>query len=268
MEASTIGPPPPSGSRGVLAETGDLAEFSGTAIAYTFRSGRYFAEVLRQCGILVVGTTLVICAMVTVVGGECGLFVVYGLRPIGATSFAGLATQVCGLREMWGYMFAYVFAAKVGCGLVAEIGSMRISDEIDALESIGVDPMRYVVATRLLAVWLTVPLIYALAMVFGTIGSYLVVVVQLHGVSVGQWLSLHFSTQTLGDNVLSIVKVTVIATFIALVGMYYGYRARGGPVGVGAGTARSMIVNLVMIHVVGAALTAIFWGRSRTPIGG
>jgi phospholipid/cholesterol/gamma-HCH transport system permease protein len=269
MEASTATPPITKPAQpGLLSETGDLAQFAAEAIRYVGGSWRYFAEILRQCGILIMGTTLVICGMVTIVGGECGLFVIYGLRPIGATSFAGLATAVCGVREMWGYMFAYVFAAKVGCGLVAEIGSMRISDEIDALESVGVDPMRYVVATRLLAVWMTVPFMYAIAMVFGTIGSYLVVVVQLHGVSLGQWISLHFASQTLGDNFLSILKVTVIATFIAITGMYYGYRARGGPVGVGAATARSMIVNLVMIHVVGAALTTIFWGRSKVPIGG
>jgi phospholipid/cholesterol/gamma-HCH transport system permease protein len=271
MEASTATPRARTGATiatGVLAEVGDLVGFSARAVVYAAGAGRYFAEILRQCGILVVGTTLVICAMVMVVGGECGLFVVYGLRPIGATSFAGLATAVCGVREMWGYMFAYVFAAKVGCGLVAEIGSMRISEELDALESVGVDPMRYVVATRLLAVWMTVPAMYAVAMVFGTIGSWLVVVVQLHGVSLGQWISVHFASQTLSDNLYAIVKVTVIATFIALVGMYYGYKARGGPVGVGAATARSMIVNLVMIHVVGAALTTVFWGDARTPIGG
>jgi phospholipid/cholesterol/gamma-HCH transport system permease protein len=165
-------------------------------------------------------------------------------------------------------MFAYVFAAKVGCGLVAEIGSMRISEEIDALESVGVDPMRYVIATRLLAVWMTVPFMYAIAMAFGTIGSYLVVVVELQGTSLGQWLTLHFASQSLLDNFLSILKVTVIATGIALVGMYYGYRAKGGPVGVGTATARSMIVNLVMIHVIGAALTTIFWGNAQVPIGG
>ncbi|HWF53885.1 MAG TPA: ABC transporter permease [Solirubrobacteraceae bacterium] len=269
--ATTTTPRPrqPPGTLGsLLTETGDLVGFSGRAIISTGASGRYFAEILRQAGILVMGTTLIIVLMVMVVGGECGLFVVYQLRPIGATAFAGLATQLCGVREMWGYMFAYVFAAKVGCGLVAEIGSMRISEEIDALESIGIDPMRYVVATRLVAVIVTVPLMYAVAMVFGTLGSYLVVVVELKGTSLGQWISLHFSSQTLGDNFLSIAKVTIIATFIALVGMYYGYKARGGPVGVGAATARSMIVNLVMIHVVGAALTTIFWGHARTPIGG
>jgi phospholipid/cholesterol/gamma-HCH transport system permease protein len=274
MEAGSIETPaaiaPPRSERtyGPLVEAGDLAAFAGRAVFDAAGASRYFAEILRQAGILVVGSTLVICGMVMIVGGECGLFVVYGLRPLGATSFAGLATQICGLREMWGYMFAYVFAAKVGCGLVAEIGSMRISEEIDALESVGVDPMRYIVATRLLAVWMTVPFMYAVAMVFGTIGSWLVVVVQLHGTSLGQWISVHFATQTLGENLLSILKVQIIATFIALVGMYYGYRARGGPVGVGAATARSMIVNLVMIHVVGAALTTIFWGHAETPIGG
>jgi phospholipid/cholesterol/gamma-HCH transport system permease protein len=271
MEAATSSAPvrePPSAVGAALSEAGDLAGFSGAAVFHAAGSGRYFAEILRQCGILITGTTLVIVVMVMVIGGECGLFVVYSLRPIGATSFAGLATNLCGVREMWGYMFAYVFAAKVGCGLVAEIGSMRISEEIDALESIGVDPMRYVVATRLLAVWMTVPFMYAVAMVFGTIGSWLVVVVQLHGVSLGQWITVHFSSQTLTDNFLSVTKVVVIATFITLVGMYYGYKARGGPVGVGAATARSMIVNLIMIHVVGAALTTMFWGKARTPIGG
>src|ERR1700704_6142685 len=112
MESSAFPPEPPvkrAATVGALVETGDLVSFAGRAIVHAAGSGRYFAEILRQCGILVVGTTLVICAMVMIVGGECGLFVVYGLRPIGATSFAGLATQICGLREMWGYMFSYVF---------------------------------------------------------------------------------------------------------------------------------------------------------------
>jgi phospholipid/cholesterol/gamma-HCH transport system permease protein len=170
---------------------------------------------------------------------------------------------------MWPYMFAYIFAAKVGCGLVAEIGSMRISDEIDALESVAVDPMTYIVATRLLAVWMTVPLIYVVAMVFGSIGSGLVDVVQIPSVSYGQWATLHWASQSLTDNFFSLFKVMVFATLIALVGMYYGYRARGGAVGVGAATARSMVVNLVMIHVIGAALTSLFWGSdARTTIGG
>lgn len=253
----------------IVDEVGDLARFSAEAVVHAARGGRYFAEVLRQAGILVTGTTLVIVGLVFVIGGECGLFGIYLLRPLGASSFEGLGTGLCGLREMWPYMFAYIFAAKVGCGLVAEIGSMRISDEIDALESVAVDPMTYIVATRLLAVWMTVPLIYVVAMVFGSLGSGLVDVVQIPSVSYGQWATLHWAAQSLTDNLFSLLKVMVFATSVSLVGMYYGYRARGGAVGVGAATARSMVVNLVMIHVIGAALTSVFWGTdARTTIGG
>jgi phospholipid/cholesterol/gamma-HCH transport system permease protein len=254
---------------GVLQEVGDIARFSGEAVIHASRAGRYFAEVLRQAGILITGTTLVIVGLVFVIGGECGLFGIYLLRPLGASSFEGLGTGLCGLREMWPYMFAYIFAAKVGCGLVAEIGSMRISEEIDALEAVAVDPMTFIVATRLLAVWMTVPLIYAVAMVFGSIGSGLVDVVQIPSVSYGQWATLHWAAQSLTDNIFSLVKVMIFATVIALIGMFYGYRARGGAVGVGSATARSMVVNLVMIHVIGAGLTNVFWGaNARTTIGG
>jgi phospholipid/cholesterol/gamma-HCH transport system permease protein len=252
-----------------LSAVGDLGEFAGRAIIETTRTGRYFSEVLRQCGILITGSAIIIVGMVMVVGSECGLLTVYLLRPIGASGFAGFTTALCGLREMWPYMFAYVFAAKVGCGLVAEVGSMRITEELDALGVMGIDPMRYIVGTRLLAVWMTVPFIYAIAMVFGTLGSYLVIIALFNAVSLGQWISLHFASQTLTDNLYSMIKVMSFATVITIVGLYYGYRARNGPVGVGTATARSMVVNLVLIHVIGGALTAIFWGTSpRIVIGG
>jgi len=245
-----------------LREAGDLAGFAGRAVLGVGGARRYFAEVLRQCAILVTGSTLVILGLVLVVGSECGLFVVFLLRSLGASSFSGFNTALCGVREMFPYMFGYVFAAKVGCGLVAEIGSMRISEEIDAMESVGIDPMRYIVATRLSAVWLTIPALYAAALVAGYVGVFLVVVLQFGEVSQGQFQTLYFLSQTLQDNLYSLAKVMAMATVICLVGMYYGYRARGGPVGVGAATARSMVVNLVLIHVIGAVLTGAFWGSS------
>jgi phospholipid/cholesterol/gamma-HCH transport system permease protein len=254
---------------GAIREAGDLLGFSGRALLHLTGVWRYFAEILRQCAILALGTTLIIVGLVTVVGGECSLFVTYLLRPVGGSSFLGFNAQICGLREMWPYMFAYVFAAKVGCGLVAEIGSMRINEEIDAMESQGIDPMRYVIATRLVAVLLTVPVMYFLAMAFGTLGSYLVAVIQFGEVSGGQFESLFFGTQTLPDIAYSVIKVMSFATVIALVGMYYGFRARRGPVGVGDATARSMAVNLVLIHVIGSVLSSAFWGtESRIPFGG
>jgi phospholipid/cholesterol/gamma-HCH transport system permease protein len=250
-------------------EAGDLVGFSTRAVFGAARGLRYFAEVLRQCSILITGSTLVILGLVFVVGGECGLFTVFLLRSLGASSFSGFITSLCGVREMFPYMFGYVFAAKVGCGLVAEIGSMRISEEIDAMEAVGIDPMRYIVATRLLAVWLTIPALYGLCLLVGAIGAFVVVTLQFGEVSSGQYTTLYFLSQTVQDNAYSFIKVMTMATVIALVGMYYGYRARGGPEGVGAATARSMVVNLVLIHVIGASLTGLFWGaKTRFPFGG
>lgn len=243
----------------LVREAGDIVAFSGRAVVGSAGAGRYFAEILRQASLLALGTTLVIVGMVTVIGGECGLFATYLFRSVGADSFLGIVPPFCGLREMWPYMFGYLFAAKVGCGFVAEIGSMRINDEIDGLESVGVDPMRYIVATRLLAVWLTVPAIYAIAILFGTLGTALVTLIQFGAVSQGQFEALMLATWTTEDTVYSFLKTFTLATVIALVGMYYGYRARGGPVGVGAATARSMIVNLVLIHVIAGAYSTIFW---------
>jgi phospholipid/cholesterol/gamma-HCH transport system permease protein len=255
--------------RNGIREVGDFAHFAGRAARASTGVWPYVGELLRQTSILVLGTTLVVFGMVMVVGAECGLLTVYLLRGIGASTFAGFTTAICGIREMWPYMFAYVFAAKVGCGLVAEVGSMRIAEELDTLEVMAIDPMRFVVATRLLAVWVTVPFIYSLAIVFGTLGSFLVIIVQFNVVSLGQWISLHFQSQTLLDNVFSLTKAMAFATTITLVGLYYGWRAHGGPEGVGAMTARSMMVNLVLIHVIGGALTAVFWGTGgRIPFGG
>jgi phospholipid/cholesterol/gamma-HCH transport system permease protein len=253
-----------------LREAGDMATFGLRAVIAVGASGRYFAEILRQCASLLLGSTVILVSMVLILGGECGLFLAYLARPLGATAFTGTLMNPCGIREMFPYMFAYIFAAKVGCGLAAELGSMRISDEISALQSVGIHPMRYVVATRLVAVWLCVPLVYSLGMVTGMFGGYLVTVVQLGDLSSGQFFDGYFASQTIFDNVVSFLKVFMMATTIALVGMYYGYRASGGPVGVGDGVARAMMINLVLIHVIGAAMSAAFYppGSSSYPYGG
>jgi phospholipid/cholesterol/gamma-HCH transport system permease protein len=253
-----------------LREAGDMATFGLRAIIAVGSAGRYFAEILRQCATLILGSTVILVAMVLILGGECGLFLTYLARPLGATAFTGTLLNPCGIREMFPYMFSYIFAAKVGCGLVAEIGSMRISDEISALQSVGIAPMRYVVATRLIAVWMCVPLIYAVAMVTGLAGGYLVSVAQLGDLSSGQFFDGYFASQTIADNLVSFLKMFMTATTISLVAMYYGYRTSGGPVGVGTSVAKAMMVNLVLIHVIGAAASAAFYppGSSSYPYGG
>jgi phospholipid/cholesterol/gamma-HCH transport system permease protein len=251
-----------------IREVGDIGGFSASALAALPGAARYVAEVLRQCGVLILGSTIVLLALQMVIGAECGLFVVYLTRPLGATSAVGQLQVPCSIREVFPYMFSYIFAAKVGAGLVAEIGSMRISSEIDALEASGIDPMKYLIGTRLLAIIICVPMLYIVSMVTGLAGGYLAAAVQLGDLSGAQYLNGYFSAQSLTDNVDSIVKAVSICFGVAFVSLYYGYRASHGPVGVGNAVARAMMVNLVLINVAGGFWSAVFWGTNAGYPGG
>ena len=100
---------------------------------------RFIGETVRQAGILITGSSLIVLGLVFIFGLQCGIEGAYGAQSVGASSAAGAIVAVCDLREIIPYAFGYMMAAKVGTGFVAEIGSMRISDEIDALEVMGFD---------------------------------------------------------------------------------------------------------------------------------
>jgi phospholipid/cholesterol/gamma-HCH transport system permease protein len=146
---------------------------------------------------------------------------------------------------------------------------MRISDEIDALEVMGIPPITFLAATRLLGAWLALPFIYLIGIGVGYLASYVAVVQQIGDVSSGNYLLIFWTFQDSIDVLFSLTKAMVMATIIVLVGCYYGYTASGGPVGVGTATAKSMVVNIVSVHFVGMLGTLIFYGSNpRAPIGG
>ncbi len=229
----------------------------------------YLGEALRQGGIFITGSMLIVLSLVFVLGLQCGVEGAYGAKAVGASSSVGAFTALCNLREVIPYAFGYMMAAKVGTGIVAELGSMRISDEIDALDVMGLDSVAYLGSTRLLGCWLVLPFVYMVAITVGITASYLAVVVQIGQVSAGGYLQLFWMFQTPLDFVFSLIKGLLMATFVVLVGIYYGYHATAGPVGVGRATAKSMFVNILGIHVIGLLTSQLFWGSNpRSPIGG
>jgi len=152
---------------------------------------------------------------------------------------------------------------------VAEIGAMRITDEIDALEVMGIDSMRFLCATKLLASWMVLPFVYIISVGAGFFASYLAVVLQIGDVSSGGYSLIFWVFQNPPDLLFSLIKGMTMATVIVLVGLYYGYNASGGPVGVGTATAKSMVLNIVLVHLIGMLGTQVFWGANpRAPIGG
>lgn len=250
-------------------DAGELIWFALRALREAPGAWRYASEVLRQAGILIVGSALVVWLGEYLVGLECGVEGVYIFRGYGASSYAGVLTALCSVREMGPMMLGWFFAAKVGCGFAAELGAMRITNELDAMESIGVDTMRYVVGTRLVAVILTIPGFFFIGLVFAYLGHYTFIVKEVGAISQAVWGTVHWQYQSPTDLLYSFVKGTVFVTTVALVSLFYGYRASGGPVGVGQATAMSMLVNLILIQAFNAVMTPLFWGvHLNYPIGG
>jgi phospholipid/cholesterol/gamma-HCH transport system permease protein len=257
--------------REMLASFGEIAKFCGKILGqvYGLKVFRFFGEALRQCGILIVTSTLVIWGLVFIIGLQCGIEGAYFNRSVGSPAYAGVFAAWCDLRELVPYAFGYMMAAKVGTGIVAELGSMRISDEIDALEVMGINSVTFLCATRLLAAWLVLPFMYMAAIGAGFFASYLAVVQQIGEVSSGGFFLIFWMFQNPPDLLYSVIKGMVMATAIVLVGCYYGYNASGGPVGVGTATAKSMVLNIVLVHLIGMLGTQVFWGANpRAPIGG
>ncbi len=258
--------------RELLASTGDIGRFAGRVVGdvYSLRVFRFFGETLRQSGILIIYSTLVIWSLAFLIGlGACGIEAAYFNQSINAPSYSGVYAAWCNLREAVPYVFGYMMAAKVGTGIVAELGAMRISEEIDALEVMGVNSLLFLCATRLLAAWIVLPFMYIGAIGVAYLASYLAIVDQLGYVSSGGFLLVFWQFQNPLDFLYSVIKGMTMATAIVLVACYYGYNASGGPVGVGRATAKSMVLNLVLIHIIGMMGTQIFWGgNARAPVGG
>jgi phospholipid/cholesterol/gamma-HCH transport system permease protein len=254
-----------------LTVFGDAARFCGQIVGRVIsgRVLRFLGEALRQAGVLIVGSAIIVLALVFILGLQCGIEGAYAARTVGAPSSTGAITAICDLREVIPYAFGYMMAAKVGTGFVAEIGTMRIAEEIDALEVMGIDSLLYLGATRLLATWMVLPFLYMAAVALGFLASYMADVIQLGQVSKGGYLQLFWQFQSPIDFLYSGIKCMAMSTFIVLVCIYYGYHVTGGPVGVGRATARSMLVNILGIHLIGMVGTQLFWGgNARAPIGG
>jgi phospholipid/cholesterol/gamma-HCH transport system permease protein len=262
-----------------LEGLGKQLAFAAKALAWSPRTiRRYSRETLRLLtevcfgtgGLAVIGGTLgVMIGMTLFTGLIVGLQGYSALNQLGTAALTGFISAYFNTREVAPLSAGLALSATVGCGFTAQLGAMRISDEIDALEVMGVPPITFLCASRLLAAWIVLPFVYLVGIVVMYGASYLSVVKQVADVSSGGYTLIFWMFQDPTDVIYSLIKGMAMATVIVLVGCYYGYTARGGPVGVGTATAKSMFLNIILVHIVGMLGTLAFWGANpRAPIGG
>jgi phospholipid/cholesterol/gamma-HCH transport system permease protein len=251
----------------LIRDFGGAMVLTGQALRLVpFTLRHYLTEVVRQAGILVLSSSVVIWILMMTLAAEGSLEGHYILRQLGAADYTSIFTST-GEYSAHPSLFGWALAAKVGCGLVAELGSMRISEEIDALEVMGIDSVAYLVTTRILAILFVMPfwLFAAFGLMFLT--SHVFSVYYFNSVSPGGYETVFWTFMTKSDFFSAIGCAMLIGVGIIFVGCYYGFTASGGPVGVGNNTAKSMVVNLVIIGIVGVIAQQLFFSDlPRAPI--
>jgi phospholipid/cholesterol/gamma-HCH transport system permease protein len=247
---------------------GEIVLFATRALAAIPQAARYAGEIWWYAAFLAVGSTPVALVMTYFSGSECSVEAYYSLHQLGgAEALSGVFNALCDMREITPLFFGFAIGAKVGCGMVAELGTMRINEEIDALETMGVAPIPFLVSTRMLAALMVLPLMYVLALAGSFLASWIVQHYQIGLVSDGVYAAYFWRYTNLTDLGFSMIKAVTFAFTIICVAVYYGYHVTGGAVGIGKAVAKTMAVSLVLTVVLNAVLTQVFWGqRPNLPI--
>ncbi|GAA3530142.1 ABC transporter permease [Amycolatopsis ultiminotia] len=256
-----------------LEGLGRQLSFYGRALAWSPRTvrryGRETARLLTEVcfgtgGLAVIGGTLgVMIGMTLFTGLIVGLQGYSALNQLGTAALTGFISAYFNTREVAPLSAGLALSATVGCGFTAQLGAMRISEEIDALEVMAVPSMPYLVTTRVLAGVTAVIPLYAI----GLLSSYLAsrqITIWLYGQSAGTYD--HYFTLFLPpeDVLWSFAKVIVFSVLVILSHCYYGYTASGGPAGVGIAVGRAVRTSIVLISVLDFFLSLAIWGANTT----
>jgi phospholipid/cholesterol/gamma-HCH transport system permease protein len=256
---------------GQLAMLGDMLLFTVQAVlSVPLVLRRYRKEYVRLLGevtfgnriLAIVASTVVVAALLSaVVGVQLALEGYQALDIIGLGALAGYLSAFANTRELTPLLTAFGLAAQMGARFTSELGAMRVTDEIDALEVMSVPSLAYLVTTRMLAALTVAVPLYLAALSGSYLATQLTVVAVGHQGS-GTYLHYFHEFLTGTDVGLSVLKVVVFAILVTAIHTYYGYNAGGGPEGVGKAAGRAIRASVVSIAVSDMLMTVLFWGTS------
>jgi phospholipid/cholesterol/gamma-HCH transport system permease protein len=226
---------------------------------------RILAEITLGTGALAVigGTVGVIVGMTFFTGAQVGLSGYAALDQLGTAAFSGFVSAYFNTREIAPLVAGIALAATVGCGFTAQLGAMRISEEVDALEVMAIPSMPFLVATRVIGGLIAIIPLYVVGLLSSYFASRLVVT-QIYGQSSGTYDHYFNAFLPPGDVLWSFGKVLVFAVTVILIHCYHGYNASGGPAGVGVAVGRAVRTSIVAINVLDLFLSMAIWGAATT----
>ena len=244
----------------LIDRLGDMACFLAEGFRQTFRTRRLASKVMRQVYVIGANSMFVILLIGLFTGLVLGLQAFYAMSMFGAQGMLGSLLALTLIREMAPVLTAVMITARAGSAMTAEIGVMRISDQIDALEVMDIHPVGYLVTPRLLASLITFPLLTSIFTVIGIFGGYLSACVLL-SLNEGRYFSGIESSVTMDDIQGCFLKAAVFAIIVILVCCYQGYNAHRrkdgkGAEAVGNATTSAVVMSCVLILVADYVLTS------------
>jgi phospholipid/cholesterol/gamma-HCH transport system permease protein len=228
------------------------------AIRDIFTPPQYWIDTLEQMDLIGVGSLPIVAIAAVFIGGVLVLNTASQFERFGMTALTGDAVSLALVRELGPTISALLVAGRNASGIASELGSMVVTEQVDAMRALGVDPIRKLVTPRVLATFFVLPLLVGVADFLGLLGGYAVSYFTLH-VSGVQFFTRAVDALVLGDLVMGIVaKPMVFAVLISTIGCYQGLRVRGGTQGVGRATTSAVVISSVLILVVNLFLTKLF----------
>jgi phospholipid/cholesterol/gamma-HCH transport system permease protein len=244
---------------GLLATLGRLLRFAGAALARVVAPPWYPGQILQQ--MLVIGwfSLPVVGLTALFTGSALAQQIFIGGSRFNAASTVPAVTVIGVVRELGPVLGGLMVAGRVASAMAAELGTMRVTEQIDALVTLRTDPLRWLVVPRLVAAVLVMPILVLVSNALGVMGGWLLATQRL-GFNSAQYLATTARYLEADDVISSLVKAAVFGFFIALMGCYHGYHSGGGAAGVGRATTNAVVSSFILILLSNLIITVIVFG--------
>jgi phospholipid/cholesterol/gamma-HCH transport system permease protein len=245
------------GTLGILAQIGRLSHFTARAVAACFSAPLFWRQIGGQflrigyLSLPVIGLTAVF------IGAALALNIYTGGARFNAEQFVPNIVVLGITRELGPTLAGLMLAGRVSAGIAAEIGTMRVTEQIDAMTTLSTDPFKFLIAPRLIAATLSLPLLVIIADIIGVMGGWLVATQSL-GFNGALYLRNTLDFLEPADVILGLLKAAVFGFIIALMGAYHGNQSTGGALGVGRAATNAVVSAIVLILASNYIVTALF----------
>ena len=237
---------------------GGLTSLTLQTVYQTFKPPYKFDHIVDQSKKAGYDSLPIVSVVALFIGVIFALQFGYFMQRIGSEMYIASLVALAIVRELGPVITALIVAGRVGAANTAELGSMQVTEQIDALETLATNPVKYLVVPRFVALSIMLPLLTLFANIIGILGSYLICVVKL-GITSNMYMNMTFSSLLYKDLFTGLFKAWIFGMVIALVSCYEGFNVEGGAVGVGRATTRSVVFSFLMIIAADCFFTALFY---------